>query len=111
MKYLLVVASIIIMASVASAQTINDKATGQIIMKEKEKTTATVFIRKNDEKKETIKRKIKRNNVKKKPVPHKAHRQQSRTVTNPELKNLGSEMEMGMEAEMGQMPGEMQEGR
>lgn len=115
MKYLLAIASIIIMASVASAQTIDDKVTGQIIMKEKEKTTATVFIRKNDEKKEAIKRKIKRNNVKRKPAPHTPHRQKSRKVTNPELKNLGSEMEMGMETEMGmgmeQMPGEIQEGR
>ena len=113
MKYLLVVASMIIMASVASAQTIDAKTTDQIIKKEKEKTTATVFIRKKDGEKEASKRNIKRNNVKKKPVPHKAHRQKSRKVTNPELKNLGSEMEMemGMGMGMGQMPGEMQEGR
>ena len=113
MKYLLFVASIIIMASVASAQTIDDKATNQIIKKEKERTTATVFIRKNDGKNDAIKRKVKRINVKKKPAPHKANHQKSRKMTNPELNNLGSEMEMGMGMGMGmeQMPGEMQEGR
>ena len=111
MKYLLFVASIIIMASVASAQTIDDKATNQIIKKEKERTTATVFIHKNNEEKEAIKRKVKRNNVKTKPIPHKTHRQQSRTVANPNLINLGSEMEMEIGMGMEQMPGEIQEGR
>jgi hypothetical protein len=94
----------------ASAQTINDKATNQIIKKEKEKTTATVFIRNKDGKKEAIKRKVKRNNVKRTPIPHKAHRQKPRKVANPELINLGPEMEMEMGMGMEQMPGEMQEG-
>ena len=111
MKYLLVAICIVIMASVANAQTIYNIGVDQIIVKEKEKTTATVFIRKGDAKKKVVKRKPQRNSMKRKLGPNKARLQISIKVKNLEPVNPDMEMGMGMGRGMEQMPGEMQEGR
>ena len=108
MKYLLTAASLALMTSVASAQTLDDKVTEQIVKKEKEKTTATVFIRRGDMKKKIVKRKTRHNANKRKSVPRKAYRPKPGQMTEAERMNSGTEMEMGMGME--QMPSEIQEG-
>ncbi len=109
MKYLLVAIGIAIMASVANAQTVDNKGVDQIIVKEKEKTTATVFIRKGSAKKKIVQRKTQHNSMNKKSVTNKTRHQKTKKVGDPEPMNLGMDMEMKMGME--QMPIEMQEGR
>ena len=110
MKYILV-AICIAVASVANAQSIDNKGVDQIIIKEKEKTTATVFIRQGDAKKKIVKRKTQRNSMKRKSVTNKTRHQKTKKVRNPEPMDLEMDMEMGMGMGMEQMPVEMQEGR
>ncbi len=106
MKYLFIAISFFIMVSAASAQTPDDRQKRQIIKKEKEKTTATIFIHKNKVKKDIPKKKAHRNKLRKKPVPRGTRQPKPSQEENTDALSSGMEMEMGTGME--QMQNEMQ---
>ena len=105
MKKIVIALTLVLMCSVINAQTSDDNTQKQHIKKEKEKTTATVFIHAKDKSKTAGKRIFHRNNIKRKFIKRKIRPQTTNQPKEKDLMNLGIEMdiEMGMETMQGMM--------
>jgi uncharacterized protein YxeA len=107
MKKIIMALALSFMCSVIHAQTSSNDIQKQYIKKEKEKTTATVFIRAKDKNKTATKQTLYRNNAKRKLIQRKVRPQNPHYLREKNTINSGIEMDiemgMGMETMQGLM--------